>query len=176
MGIKTNDLKTVYLPPTIIYLDIEQMELTVFPSLTSARFPNLIYLRAHKNNFQEVPNPFRNMNLKMWQIDINAANMRSTDGVETLSNLEGLSITGNHLETVPDLIELRKLWKLRIADNSRMICDYRMCWRRLWDRVRQPLRDQDDVTCVKPKFLAGNTLSSINPKFMQCESGMVIKT
>ena len=30
MGIKTNDLKTVYLPPTIIYMDIEQMELTVF--------------------------------------------------------------------------------------------------------------------------------------------------
>ena len=176
MGIKTNDLKNIHLPPTITYLDIEQMKLTVFPNLTSARFPKLIYLRANKNNFKEVRNPFRDMNLKMWQIAIDTANMRSTDGVETLPNLAGLSITGNHFETVPDLIGSRKLWKLRIADNSRMICDYRMCWRRLWDRVRQPLRDQDDVTCVKPPFLTGNTLSSVNPKFMQCENGKGIKS
>ena len=90
------------------------------------------------------------MNLKMGQIAMNAANMRSTAGVETLPNLAGLSITGNHLDTVPNLIGSRKLWKLRIADNSRMIWGYRMCWRRLWDRdrVRQPLPDQDDVTCV----------------------------
>ena len=176
MGIKTSDLQTVYLPPTITYLDIEHMKLTVFPNLTSARFPKLAYLRANNNNFQAVPNPFSNMNRKMWRIDINGANMRSADGVETLPNLAGLFITGNHLETVPDLIGSRKLWLLRIADNSRLICDYRMCWRRLWDRVRQPLRDQDDVTCVKPKFLAGNTISLVNPKFMQCENGKVIES
>ena len=171
MGIKIMDLKTVYLPPTIIYLDIAQMRLAVFPNVTSARFPKLIYLRANKNNFQEVPNPFRGMAVKMWQIDINFANMGSADGVETLPNLVGLTISGNHLETVPDLIGSSKLRKLRIADNSRMICDHRMCWRRLWDRVRQPLQEQDDVNCVKPLFLAGNALSSINPKFMRCENG-----
>ena len=171
MGIKVNDLKTVYLPPTITYLDVAQMKLTVFPNVTSARFPKLIYLRANKNNFQEVPNPFHGMTVKMWQIDINFANMRSADGVETLPNLVGLTISGNHLETMPDLIGSSKLRRLRIADNSRMICDYPMCWRRLWDRVRQPLQDQDDVICVKPLFLAGNVLSSINPKFMRCENG-----
>ena len=151
------------------------MTLNVFPTVSSSRFPKLIYLRAHRNNFQDVQYPFYGMSVKMWQIHINSANMRSADGVETLTNLFGLRITGNQLESVPDLTGSSKLCKLQIADNSRMTCDYLMCWRRLWDHVRQPLEVEDDVVCVKPLFLAGNTLSSINPKFMQCEKGKVTK-
>ena len=61
--------------------------------------------------------PFMTMN--MCQIDINMANIRSADGVEMFPNLDGLPITGNYLETIPNMIGSSNVYKLEIADNSR---------------------------------------------------------
>ena len=80
--------------------------------------------------------------------------MKSADGVESLSGLTGFRIDGNDLETVPDLLGLKKLDALLSADNSRIKCDQRLCWRRLWERMRAPLVEEDDVICVEPLLLA----------------------
>ena len=174
MGIPIADFDSVYLPPTLTYLDVEATRLTMFPNISASRLPALVYLRAHRNDFQNAESPFLGLSQTMWRIDITSANIRSANGVETLSNLAGFDIRGNALETVPDLLGLRKLDMLLIADNSRMNCDYRMCWRRLLDWMRDPLEKEDDVTCVKPAILAGKQLSQVNPKFMQCGNGKSI--
>ena len=171
MGIPITDFDSVYLPPTLTYLDVEATRLSMFPNISATRLPELVYLRAHRNDFQNAESPFLGLSQAMWRIDITSANIRSANGVETLSNLAGFDIRGNALETVPDLLGLRKLNMLLIADNSRMNCDYRMCWRRLLDRMRDPLEEEDDVMCVKPAILAGKQLSQVNPKFMQCGNG-----
>ena len=87
-------------------------------------------------------------------------------------NLMAIHIGYNHLETVPDLLDMPSLSNLKIAYNSRMACDRRMCWRRLWDRMRAPLAISDDVTCQQPSELSGYQLSKVNPKVMGCVEGM----
>ena len=47
------------------------------------------------------------------------ANITSADGVEMFPNLDGLPITGNHLETIPNMIGSSNVYQLEIADNSR---------------------------------------------------------
>ena len=170
-GIPVSNLDNVNLPPTMYSLDIDLMQLSVFPNLSSARFPRLGYLRADRNQFQETPNPVLGVSKTMWSIDIIRAKMRSADGIASLPRLYGFRIHENELETVPDLLGLRKLRQLRIAVNSRMNCDYRMCWRRLWNRLRSPLVEEDDVICVEPRLLANKILSLVNPKFMRCDNG-----
>ena len=135
--------------------------------------PKPIYLKANRNDFQQVSYPFLGMSETVRIIDIRSAKMRSADGVESMSGLTGFWIDGNDLETVPDLLGLKKLDVLLIADNSRMKCDQRMCWRRLWERMRAPLVEEDDVICVEPLLHAKKTLSSVNLKFMQCDYGKI---
>ena len=170
-GISTSDLDSVYLPPSIALLLTDRMQLAVFPNISSARFPKLSYLRANRNQFQETPHPFLGLSKTMKFIDIASAKMRSADGMESLPLLRGFRINDNELETVPDLLGLMNLTRLRIGSNSRMNCDYRMCWRRLWDRIRAPLVEEDDVICVEPPKFANRTLSLVNPKFMLCNNG-----
>ena len=170
-GIRTSDINYVYLPQTLHSLHIDLMQLTVFPNLTSARFPKLGYLRAGRNQFQETPNPFLGLSKTVWMIDIKSAKLRFAGGIESLPRLHGFRIHDNELETVPDLLGLKWLKRLRIAGNSRMNCDYRMCWRRLWNRMRAPLVEENDVTCVEPPLLANKKLSLVNPKFMWCDNG-----
>ena len=175
-GTRTSDINDVYLPPTINSLRIDLMRLTVFPNLTSVRFPKLGYLRASRNQFQETPNPFLGLSKTVWFIDIRSAKLRSAGGIESVPRLGGFRIHDNELETVPDLLGLKWLKRLRIAGNSRMNCDYRMCWRRLWKRMRAPLVEEDDVTCVEPPLLANKKLSLVNPKFMWCDNGKSLFT
>ena len=52
-----------------------------------------------------------------------------------------------------------------------MNCDQLMCWRRLRERMREPISYPNDVTCVEPPLLAGNAISTINPKFMHYWNG-----
>ena len=170
-GIRTSDINGIYLPPTLDSLQIDLMQLTVFPNLTSARFPKLGYLRAGRNQFQETLNPFLGLSKTVWMIDIQSAKLRFAGGIESLPRLGGFRIFDNELETVPDLLVLKWLKRHRIAGNSRMNCDYRMCWRQLWNRMRAPLLEEDDITCVEPPLLANKKLSLVNPKFMRCDNG-----
>ena len=170
-GNRVSDINWLYFPTATKFLDIGGMRLRVFPNLTASRFPKLWNLRIRANDFQDTLNPFEDMNQIVTVIDIQHSKLKSVSGVETLSNLYNFYATGNELETVPDLLGLKNLIRLKISDNSRMTCDQRMCWRRLLNRVRNPLTDEDDVTCVHPPAITGHPLSTINPKFMNCVKG-----
>ena len=165
------DVDAFSFPTSIRILDIARMRLENFLHLTAARFPNLWYLRAHGNNFYRAETIFHGGTNSLKTVILDASNLKTVKGVEVLPKLAALQITGNNLETVPDLLGLKRLRKLKIANNTRMSCDHRMCWRRLLDRMRTPLQEEDDVTCMMPDILAGHKLSTVNPKFMNCANG-----
>ena len=151
-------------------LDLRRTQLDTFPNLSFERFPNLYKVNAEENTFQEGTNFWGVTGTISW-ILISSSNLYTADGLEVLPNLYHIEIKDNKLETLPDLLALPKLRRLFINGNSRMHCDMWMCWRRLWDRVREPLEQSDDVRCVEPPLLAGHAMSKVNPKFMQCSNG-----
>ena len=169
-GIIGVDFDSLNFPISLYFLRFGYMKLVTFPNLTFARFPNLNYVNAMWNTFQEGSN-FRGVTGAVEFIVFDYSHLCSADGLELLSNLRKIYIMNNNLETIPDLLSLPKLKRLYIKGNTRMKCDQRMCWRRLWERVKRPLRYYDDVICVEPPLLAGYAMSKINPKFMQCSNG-----
>ena len=170
-GNAINDFDALPFPTSIKILDIAYMGLENFPNLTAARFPNLWYLRAHGNNFHQTDTIFHDSSDSIKFVMMDASNLKSVKGIEALPKLTGLHIKGNNLETIPDLLSLNNLRDLQIANNARMSCFYRMCRRILLNRMRAPLQEEDDVTCIFPDILAGHKLSAVNPKFMACADG-----
>ena len=171
-GVKATDVDIIRFPISITHLIMQSMKLTTFPKLTSDLFPNLNSVRLKYNKFQEGSN-FLGMTKTVKFIYIESSNLHCADGLDLLPNLSNLDIRNNNLETIPDLLGL-PIRMLYISGNSRINCDQRMCWRRLWDRMRKPIRDSGDVICVRPPLLAGSAMSSVNPKFMHCGNGKLI--
>ena len=171
-GVKATDVNIIHFPTSITHLSMQSMNLTTFPKLTCDLFPNLNSVRLKHTKFQEGSN-FVGMTKTVKSIYIESSNLHYADGLDSLPNLSILDIRNNNLETIPDLLDL-PIRMLYISGNSRMNCDQRMCWRRLWDRVREPIPDSDDVICVKPPLLAGWIMSIVNPKFMHCSNGKFI--
>ena len=167
-GVYGVDLDSIKFPFSLTYLDLRKMQLVTFPNLSFARFPRLYAVNIEINTFQEGSN-FWDVSKMIGSITVNSSNLYSASGLELLPNLRRLEISHNKLEILPDLF----LRRLLMCGNSRMNCDKRMCWRRLWDRVRHPLRISDDVVCVDPPLLAGHSMSKVNPKFMQCSNGKI---
>ena len=172
-GVKVTDMNIIKFPTSITNLGMSAMKLTIFPNLTFDRLPNLKFVRLEKNKFQEGSN-FFGVTEVIEGIYIESSNLHSADGLDLLPKIAVLDIKDNELETIPDLLGLPNIRKLYINGNSRMNCDQRMCWRRLWDRMREPIEDSDDVICVEPPLLAGRAMSTVNPKFMHCINGNLI--
>ena len=169
-GLRGIDLDKIMFPPSLTHLGLGHMKLSTFPNLSLARFPHLYSVTAVWNTFKK-ETTFSGVTEKISWILIGNSNLHSADGLELLPNLYHLHIINNKLETLPDLLNLLRLRRMFINGNSRMNCDKRMCWRRLWDRIRGPLDRSDDVTCVEPPLLAGHQMLNVNPKFMQCNNG-----
>ena len=169
-GIIGVDFDSLNFPISLSSLRLGYMKLVTFPNLTFARFPNVNYINAKRNTFQEGSN-FRGVTEVVEDIIVDSSHLYSADGLELLSNLRKIFIMNNNLETIPDLLPLPMLKRLYIKGNTRMKCDQRMCWRRLWERVKRPLTHYDNVICVEPPLLAGYAMSKVNPKFMQCSNG-----
>ena len=173
-GVKASDMNIIRFPTSITNLGMALMRLTVFPNLSFELFPNLIGVRLEKNQFQEGSN-FFGVTKTIEGLHVQSSNLQCADGLDSLPKLAALDIQNNELETIPDLMGSPNIRKLYINGNSRMNCDQRMCWRRLWDRIREPMEDSDDVICVEPPLLAGRAMSSVNPKFMHCINGKLIR-
>ena len=169
-GLRDIEFDNITFPTSLANLGISEMKLTTFPNLSPDRFPKLRILNAGWNTFQETSN-LLSMTGTITFISISNSNLHFADGLELLPKLDYLNIMNNKLETLPDLLKLPRLRRMFINGNSRMNCDKRMCWRRLWDRVRGPLDSSDDVKCVDPPLLAGHQMLNVNPKFMQCNNG-----
>ena len=149
--------------------------LTSFPNLTYSVYPLLYYINVAENpQIKVIPDEvWKQISDTLHEFQASNTGLSTMVDLTLKQNLRKVIISNNHLETVPDLLNMTSLTNLKIAGNSRMTCDRRMCWRRLWDRMRAPLASSDDVICVQPPELAGYKLSVVNPKLMSCVEGTI---
>ena len=167
-----NTAVDVKLPPTIVMLLFSYVGLTRFPNVTASVFPILQHLRIHHNPMRAIPDDmWEQVSDQLKTFHVNGNSLSVMVDLTLKPNLNNIDISWNDLETVPDLLNMPSLTIFHLAENSRMACDRRMCWRRLWDRIRPPLKSSDDVTCRQPPELAGYTLSMVNPKLMDRGEG-----
>ena len=173
MHIPLERADNIKLPPSLKTWITAYAGLTAFPNLTSSTYPLLVYISVSGNpQINEIPDGiWENLSNNLHTFLAHNTGLSMMVDLTLKRHLRDIDISNNHLEIVPDLLNMTSLTKLKIADNSRMTCDRRMCWRRLWDRMRAPLVSSDDVTCVQPPELAGYQLSVVNPKMMGCMEG-----
>ena len=167
MGLPLTNMANLKLPPSLTQWIVGFAGITTFPNLTS-HFPNLKKINLARNNIKVILNHiWKDVFNKLQLFNVNRNGLSTMVDFTIKPNLREIDISHNHLETVPDLLNMTYLTKLKIAGNTRMSCDHRMCWRRLWDRMRAPFASSDDVMCVQPPELAGYNLSVVNPKLME---------
>ena len=164
----------IKLPPSLTTWSMTNAELTAFPNLTSSLYPLLRQISISGNSqIKHIPDDvWRHISDNLEAFYASGTGLSTAVDFMLKPNLKSISIGHNNLETVPDLLDMPFLTYLTIAKNRRMACDHRMCWRRLWDRIRAPLASSDDVKCVQPPELRGYKLSEVNPKLMGCAEGI----
>ena len=169
------DIDHINIPTSITLLRLEINKLFRFPNVSSLRFPYLIELALRSNDLTVISDSeLASMSSTFRRLNLIDNQLIQLGDVTLLNNLGGLWLDGNELETIPDLLMgLPNLWVLSTRGNTRMACDHRMCWRRLWDRVRSQIPFGDDVKCMAPLAARGYRLSLISPGFMQCDQGNV---
>ena len=166
-----DDVNEISFPPSLQYLRLVVNRITQVPNVSSRRLPALTELHLHHNNLRNVSDSALAGMRNMKRLSLAQANLVALGDVSVLDNLETLWLYENSLETIPDMLGgVPKLRYLSIRDNSRMTCDRRMCWWRLWGRVRPPIQS-DEVDCVYPTAARGHRLSLISPGFMNCGQG-----
>ena len=164
------------LPPSLRTWSTNNAGLTAFPNLNSSAYPILDFIAIGGNpQIKVIPDDvWEQVSDNLHTFKVSRTGLSTMVDLTLKQNLNYIDISNNHLETVPDLLNMTSLTSLKIAGNSRMACDRRMCWRRLWDRMRASLASPDDVTCVQPPELVGYKLSVVNPKLMSCMEGIAI--
>ena len=167
-------LEDIFFPRSLQILAIGHTKLVSFPNVSANRLPALKTLRIQYNAFQVIPDYiFSGMSDSLNRFDAFWCDLNFTPNFALKSNLNQIDLRGNNLETQLDLLaELPKLKKLRLESNRRWTCDKRLCWWRLWGRVRKEI-NFDNPRCMNPQWMRNFTLREINPKFMDCSDGMV---
>ena len=168
------DLNVLQLPPSILVLDIVKAEISTLPQVDGhTTFPKLTRLKLNENKLSgEIPYSWLenvSANIKLFNLASNGI-VKLPEIIPVKPRLFFVAIENNRLSTIPDMLDFPSLEHLFIRDNP-ITCDQKMCWRRLWDRKREPLVGDDDVMCQMPHFLRRTMLSNINPKAMGCYNG-----
>ena len=158
------NMANLELPPSTESIRIVFADLTAFPNLTSSNFPKFIYHNITANPINIIPDDvWQHVTDSLQTLDASQTELSVMVDLTLRPNLQEIYISNNNLETIPDLLNMTFLTTLKIAGNTRMSCDQRMGWRRLWNRVREHLASSDDVTWVQPSELTGYKLSVVNP-------------
>ena len=167
-----SNIDVINMPPSIKILSLYLNRIAEFPNVSFARFPILSSLNIEVNYLKHVSNStLAGISNTLTLLSLYRNRLLDIGNLTVLTNLRIVGLERNQLETIPDMLGLSQLRSLYIDGNTRMTCDHRMCWRRLWDRVRAPLFSSDDATCKAPLAARGHSLSRINPGFMQCDQG-----
>ena len=163
-------LEYLNLPKTIWKLDVGQTRLSSFPNVTARRLPVLRWLQIGGNNISNIPSvAFDSISDYLKKLELQDNGLRSVPDLASKPNLENIKLQGNNLETVPDLLSLN-LKELKLAANP-IRCDQRMCWWKMWHRLKSRPTITDGVTCADPPELTGLAFTGVNPRDMHCHKG-----
>ena len=170
-----DDIDSIKCPKSVQYLYFDYNGLSKFPNVSSSRFPILYHLRLANNAITYISDSaLASMSSTVRILELHKNKLVEIGDITQLNNLETLTLHQNQLETIPDMLEGAPLIeKFTFKDNTHMACDHRMCWMRLWDRVRAPILTKDDVQCMASPAAKGFFLSLINPALMQCYQGSI---
>ena len=171
-GIDLPNLDDIALPSSLTNIQIMNAGITQFPTINSITFPNLLKLNLNKNKLSgEMPSSwFADIPDTCIWVFLMGNRVKLPEDLPLKTGVEYINLRWNNLETIPDMLDFPNLNALTITAN-RIVCDQRMCWRRLWDRMRAPLAVRDDATCANPPELNGLLLSTVNPRAMGCYNG-----
>ena len=176
IGIRNAPVKTMNnlkLPASINIWFIAYAGLTTFPNLSALNFPFLHTINIEGNTIDVIStDDWTAVSDTLERFKAMHCALTTIPDLSDKPKLWDIDLSDNYLETIPDMLNMTSLTNLKLAGNSRMSCDHRMCWRRLWDRIRAHLTITDDVICVTPPRLAGYQLSAVNPKLMGCAQGI----
>ena len=163
-------LDNLTIPPTIKDLNVGRTRLTSFPNVTAIRLPRLSYFRVYGNSIPYISTAsFDGISDDLHTIHLQDNGLLWVPDMSSKPNLETIRLIGNNLETVPDLLSLN-LKELTLAGNP-ISCDQRMCWWKMWHRLKSRPGVTDDVICANPPQLAGSVLAEVNPRDMHCYRG-----
>ena len=168
-----DDIDSINIPQSVQNLNFNDNALSQFPNVSSSRFPALADLRLGGNEITHISDSaLASVSSTLRMLQLYGNKLVEFGDITALNNLGTLWLQRNQLETIPDMLEgVPRLTNFLIKQNTRMACDHRNCWIRLWDRVRSPIPRKDDVKCMVPSAVRGHSLSLINPAFMQCHQG-----
>ena len=165
------DVDNIIFPPSLQFVDLFRVRLSHFPNISVSRFPSLRGLKLGSNYITNISNSALAVaNNKFRYLSIPWTRLVQIGDLTLLSALEYIDLRFNELATIPDMMGLTNLETIMATGNTRMTCDRRMCWARLWNRVRLWLIT-DSIQCVASSDVSGHLLSQISPGFMQCDQG-----
>ena len=165
------DADNINFPPSIQSLDLTRIRISQFPNISLLRFSYLKTLRLSQNYITNISNAaLAGANTMFKALILDSNRLVQIGDFTILTGLEYTYMRGNKLETIPDMLGLTKTWGIFISGNTRLTCDHRMCWMRLWNRMRSRL-SPENVQCMAPSDVKGHLFSLISPGFMQCDQG-----
>ena len=155
-GCAFDDIGSINIPPSVRYLHFASNRLERFPNVSSQRFPVLETLRLDRNRITNISDSeLASVSRNLFFLDLSYNKLTEIGDPTPLYRVSWLWLNGNELETIPDMLDGAPLYVFRIEYNTRMACDHRMCWRRLYERVRSWIRCKDDVKCMAPPVARG---------------------
>ena len=167
------DIDSINIPQSVRFLNLMYNRLTQFPNVSSSRLPALRALHLGNNYITHISDStLASMSSTLRMLALQVNKLVKMGDITPLNNLRTLWLYQNQLETIPDMLEgVPLIHEFKFKDNSHMACDHRMCWMRLWDRVRAPISIKNDVKCTLPSAARGHSLAVMNPTFIQCDQG-----
>ena len=147
-------LEHLNIPSTICKLNVGQTRLSSFPDVTAGRFPELNWLQIYGNNISHIPPvAYDSISDNLKKLHLQDNGLCSVPDLSSKPNLENIRLHGNNLETVPDLSVL-DLKEFTLSGNP-IRCDQRMCWWKMWHRLKRRPEITDDITCAYPPHTTG---------------------
>ena len=141
--------------------------LTTFPNFTNWT-PNLKIINIYRNIIQEIP-PDNVRNMTINYINIGGNRLTSIPGYNVYPYINVLHLQANKLTTVPDFYNTT-LKQLRIELNP-LVCDYALCWIRMWPWMFDTPLLADTPICASPASVTGTPLMEVHPIHMECFNG-----
>ena len=155
------------LPTALTIINLNFARLNIFPNFTNWT-PNLREINIVGNTISEIPRKnIQNMNIT--HIKISANRLMSIPDYTAYPYIINLLLRENRLTSIPDFYNTT-LKRLEIANNP-LICDYALCWIRMWPWMFDTLVLADTATCASPSGVAGKPLMEVRPVHMKCHDG-----
>ena len=162
-----NGMDDIVIPLSLESLNVAGNDITTFPDFTHLNM--LKDLSIDTNPFTVISTNLFNGLSSLARLSMVSCNLSTFPDPTNLLSLRRIDLRNNNLFTVPDFLD-SGVTDLRIARNP-ILCDYRMCWRRMWTWIKPLPSGFDDVTCQHPPGMRGQAIMDVSVVDIECYKG-----